>query len=114
MPVDPTDTAAALSLSALTVTMVISLFIPIVNGIITKATLSSWVKGLLTLILNAVSAAVVTATVADGTAVFSEQTLIATLLGLAISVATYVGVYKPAGLTSSDNGGKLGPTHGLG
>lgn len=116
--VDATDTVAEIRLSALAVTLVVSLFIPIVTGLVTKASLSSYVKGLITLVLNLVNAAVVVAVTQDGSAVWSEQTLIAALIGMAISVATYLGIYKPAAVTSTtnDNGtvGKLGPNTGLG
>lgn len=111
--VDPGDTVAEIRLSALAVTLVVSLFIPIATGIVTKASLSSWWKGLITLVLNLVNAAIVVAVVSDGSAVWSEETLIAALIGLAVSVATYAGIYKPAGVTS-EAGGKLAPNSGLG
>lgn len=112
--VDAGDTVAEIRLSALAVTLVVSLFIPILTGIVTKASLASYWKGLITLVLNLVNAAVVGAVVVDGSAVWSEQTLIVALIGMAISVATYLGIYKPASLTSSTNDGKLGPNSGLG
>lgn len=99
--------------SALTVTLFVSLFIPIVTGLLTKYSLSSGVKGLITLLLNAVSALIASATLADGTAVFSKSTFIAWVLALAISVATYAGVYKPLNITSSTPDGKLGPDTGV-
>lgn len=111
--VDATDTVGEIRLSALAVTLVVALFIPIVTGIVTKASLSSWWKGLITLVLNLVNAAVVGAVVSDGGAVWSEETLIAALIGLAVSVATYAGIYKPAGVTS-EAGGKLAPNTGIG
>lgn len=111
--VDSADTTATIRLSPLTVTLVVSLVIPIVTGLLTKATLASFWKGLITLVLNLVNAAVVGAVVADGSAVWSEQTLITALLGMAISVATYAGIYKPAHLTSSD-AGLLMPGRGIG
>lgn len=102
------DTVAEIRLSALTVTLVVSVFIPIVVGILTKLDTSSTVKGVVTLILNLVNAAVVGAVVADGTAVFSEATITAALVGMAISVASYLGFYKPVDLNA-----KLAPTKGL-
>ena len=100
---EQTQTLAQVSLSALTVTIIISLLIPIVVGIITKYSVPSYIKGLITLVLNAVNALLTTALVADGTAVISKPTFIAWFLGLAISVATYAGVYKPLGVTSTPN-----------
>lgn len=93
--VQPNDTVASLELSALTVTAVVSLFIPIVVGLITKVDLNPLWKGAINIVLSAVNAAVVTATVADGTAVFSKETLIAAFFGMVVSLATYLQVYKP-------------------
>lgn len=104
---------AEIELSALTVTLLVSLVIPVVTGLLTKASLSSGIKGLITLVLNAVNALIVGATLADGTAAFSQETLVVFLFGLAISVATYVGVYKPLNVTSNE-GGLLAPAHGIG
>lgn len=103
----------SITLSALTVQLLVAAVIPIVTGVVTKASLSSFVKGLITLVLNALNAAIVQATVADGGAFFSQETIVATLIGLTISVATYLGVYKPANLTSSA-GGRLAPSTGIG
>lgn len=102
------DTVASLELSALTVTAVVSLFIPIVVGLITKADLSALWKGAINIVLSAVNAAIVTATVADGTAVFSKETLIAAFFGMVVSLATYLQIYKPL-----DTNSKLAPTKGI-
>lgn len=106
--IQPTDTVASLELSALTVTAVVSLFIPIVVGLITKADLNTLWKGAINIVLSAVNAAIVTATVADGTAVFSKETLIAAFFGMVVSLATYLQVYKPL-----DTNSKLLPTKGI-
>ena len=102
------------TLSPFTVQIIASVLIPILTGLLTRVTLSSGVKGLITLVLNAIAALVITATVADGTAVISQVTFQQWALGLAISIATYVGVYRPAGVTSSDPAGKLAPQRGIG
>lgn len=107
------DALGTITVSALTVQMIVSLFIPIVTGILTKSTLSGFAKGLLTLVLNGINAAVVQATIPDGGAAFSKETIIMTAMGLAISVASYAGIYKPANVTSNA-GGKLLPQSGLG
>jgi small basic protein len=106
--VQPNDTVASLELSALTVTAIVSLFIPIVVGLVTKADLNSLWKGAINIILSAVNAAVVTATVADGTAVFSKETLIAAFFGMVISLATYLQIYQKVDLNS-----KLLPNKGI-
>lgn len=107
------NTVAVLRLTTVTVTIIQALVVPIVTGLLTKASLSSAAKGLMTLVLNAVASLINVAVTADGTAVLSEATLINFGVGLAISVATYLGVYKPAGLTSAP-GGRLAPTVGIG
>jgi len=106
--VDAGDTVTSISLSALSVTLLISVFIPIVTGIITKLDTSGQIKGLITLVLNLINAAVVGAITADGSSVFSEETLIAALVGMAISVASYLGFYKPVDMNE-----KLVPTKGI-
>lgn len=114
VPVNDDTIVGSITLSSLTVTLLISLFIPIATGILTKSTLAGYWKGLLTLILNGFNAALVQATVADGGAFFSRETLVTTLIGLAISVTSYLGIYRDAGLTSSATNGKLFPASGLG
>jgi hypothetical protein len=102
-----------LELSAMTVTFVVSFFIPVLTGLLTKVSTSSGVKGLLTLVLNAVNALVVGNMVADGSVALSKETLVTFFLGLAISIASYSGVYKPLNITSSTLDGKLAPNKGL-
>ena len=88
-------------ISAPAVTLIAAIVIPLLNGVLTKATWSSWVKGLVTLILNGVVALFTTGRLADGTAVFGEQMLFTWFLGFATSMLTYLGVYRPARITSS-------------
>lgn len=95
-----TETLAEIQLSALTVTFIVSVFIPIITAVVTKLDTSATVKGVVTLILNLVNASVVGAVVADGSAVFSEETLIAALIGMTISVASYLGFYKPVDINA--------------
>lgn len=101
------ETLERVQLSALTVSLIIGLLIPIVTGLVTKYSTSSGLKGLITLMLNAVQTLVVTATVADGTAIISRETFVNFCLALVISVASYAGVYRPLGVTSSTQDGAL-------
>lgn len=104
-PVDPTgvikvnDTLASVQLSAGTVTFLIATVIPIVVGLLTPLA-SKW-KGPLMILLTAVDAMLVTATVADGTAILSQQTLEVMIKGLVGAYGAYYGVLKPRGITSS-------------
>lgn len=90
-----------ITLSPLTVIFITGSIIPIVTGLLTRLSVPSKIKGLLTLLLNAIAAGIVTATVADGTAVFSQASLKLWAAGFGISVAAYLGLLKPSGITSS-------------
>lgn len=92
---------------------VIALVIPIVNGLLTKYTLHSGVKAVITIVLNAVAALLVTATEGDGTAVISNAMFMTFFYGTAVSVVSYLGLYKPLNLTSSRIDGKLAPDKGV-
>lgn len=100
-------TVQAVQLSALTVSLIVALIVPLITGVVTRYSTSSGLKGLITLVLNAGQALVVNATMADGTALISRETFIAFTLSLAISIATYAGVYRPLGVTSSTPNGVL-------
>ena len=110
----PGDAPSAFVLTAPVVLTITGLVIPLVTGLLTKFTLPSWVKGIITIVLNAVAAMVVTATQADGTAVISNATLLSAVYGVVVSVVSYVSVYKPAGLPSSAPDATLAPNAGLG
>lgn len=97
--VDSTDTVAELRISALGVSLVVSLVIPLVVGLVTKC--STTIKGLISVVLNAVQTLIVANVQTDGQAIISWPTLCTWLIATAISVATYANVYKPLGLTSS-------------
>jgi hypothetical protein len=105
---------AAFIIAAPVVLMVTGVVIPLVTGLLTKWTLPGWVKGVITIVLNAVAAAIVVATQADGTAVFSVETLFSFAWGLIFSLVAYAKVYKPAGLTSNTPVSKLAPSSGIG
>jgi len=88
-------------ISATGITMVVGLFIPLLNGLLTKLNTTPFKKGLLTLVLNGISAFVISSIAADGTAVISWNTFFAWFVGFIASIASYAGIWKPAHLTSS-------------
>lgn len=94
------DTLASVHLSAPLVAMIISSIIPILVGLVTKLSTSSGVKWLLNLILNTANGLLVTATLADGTAVISQQAALTALLGVIMSAVAYKG-WRSIGVTSS-------------
>lgn len=95
------ESLSSIRLSPLLVSFVIAALIPILTGVLTKATWSSGTKGLLTLVLTAVQTLIVQNVTADGGAFFSQEVLLAFMLSFVISIASYYGVYKPAKLTST-------------
>lgn len=103
--VDTTDVSTFV-IAAPLVTIITALVIPLVNGFLTKATTHTGVKIIGTIVLNTVAALITTGLMADGTSAFSDTTLYTALLGCIISIASYVGVYKPLNYTSNE-GGKL-------
>lgn len=98
------DSVSTVVIAAPIVTIIVSLLIPLVNGVLTKVSTSSGVKAVGTIILNAVSALFVTGVVADGTAMWSTTTLYTALLGCVISIVTYAGLYRPINVTSNAGG----------
>lgn len=95
-------------------TTLIGVVIPIVTGIVTKYTLPAGAKAIIMLFLNAVAGFLVTATTADGVAVFSRQTFFTAALSFVVAVASYAGLYRPLNVTSSTPNGALLPTMGIG
>lgn len=100
-PINPTDTLASVRLSAITVQAIVSVFLPLIVGFVTNIRDSAFVKGLLQLVLNAVSAFIVQTTLVDGSVAFSKQTVMVFLVGTATSLVAYYNVWKSKGITSS-------------
>lgn len=94
------NSLAQVKLSPLFVTTLIALVIPLVNGLLTKLSTSQTVKAVLTIVLTAISTFVTGLVMVDGSYVFSKESLFTWILTTVIAVGTYLGVYKPAGLTS--------------
>lgn len=92
---------STIALAAPIVSLIVGLLIPVLNGLLTKVTTSSGVKALLTLGLSTISAIVTNGLLADGSSVFTTQTLYTALITYGVAVLSYVGAYKPLGVTSS-------------
>ena len=97
------------SLSALTVVLLVSLVIPVATGIVTKLNAPATVKQIVALVFATANGLITTATMSDGTAVISKETLIVTLIGFGIQTATYLGIYAPHNANA-----KLAPNAGIG
>jgi hypothetical protein len=89
------------TLSPVLVIFVLGTVIPFLNGLITKVSTSSAVKAIVSLLLSAVAGLVTVAITPGGGAVFSEQALVAAGLAFATQLVTYLGFWKPLGVTSS-------------
>lgn len=101
LPVSPTDTLASVRISATVVQAIVSVFLPLVVGFVTSIKDSAFLKGILQLVLNAVSAFIVQYTLLDGSVVFSKSTVMVFLVGTATSLVSYYNIWKTRGLTSS-------------
>ena len=100
------DTVSTVVIAAPIVTIIVSLLIPLINGLLTKPSTPISVKAVGTIVLNAVWALFANGVLADGSATFSTATLYTAILGSVISIAMYAGVYKPVD-AHSNAGGKL-------
>lgn len=100
-PVVQTDTLASVRLSATVVMAIVSVFLPLLVGLVTTIKTHPLTKGLLEIVLAAVAAMIVQWKLADGTAIISEQTFVVWLIGLAASLVAYYKAWKPARITSS-------------
>lgn len=98
-----------ITINATFVTILIGTLIPILVGLLTKLDASPKVKSIVSIVLNAVQALIVSSVVSDGTAIISKQTAILWGLGVITSIATYVGIWKPV-----DAPAKLLPNVGIG
>lgn len=99
--VAPSDTLAQVRLSVVMVTMITGAVMPLLVGLVTNIRDSSFVKGVLQLVLNTVSAFILQATMVDGSVAFSKQTAVVALVGMITSMVAYYNVWKAKGITSS-------------
>lgn len=89
---------------------IISLFIPVVTGLLTKSSASATIKQVATIVLAAANALFVS-NQHEGGAVISRETGLLWLVSTGIAVTTYLGIYKPHDLnekTSVTDGVALG------
>ena len=101
-----------ITINAVLVTALIGTLIPISVGLVTHSKASSRFKSLLSVVLNAVQALVVSSMLSDGSVLISKDTFILWIMGVVTSTATYTGVWKPTELIKVllPNFGLGGPT----
>jgi hypothetical protein len=96
-------------LSAQSSAVIVGFIIPLLVGLLTKSTASVQVKVTVNIVLSAIVALITNSLTDNGVAIISFQMLSNALLQVAISITTYLGIYKP--LNASD---KLLPGKGIG
>lgn len=106
--------ASPLVIAAPLQTLIVGLVIPIVVGLITKATLSAGVKAIIMIVLDGANALLAVSQLPDGSASVGRIAFYTAVTGIITSAATYLGVYRPLKLTSSTSDGRLGPNFGIG
>lgn len=97
------------TISAVGVSIIVGTLLPIVVGLVTKSTARTEVKVAVQTLAATVAGVIVSATMADGTAIVSWETLFLAWLGWVNSMASYLGVYGKIGLND-----RLAPTVGIG
>lgn len=90
--------ATEIALTPIVVTMLSGLGIPIIVGIVTKSGAAPQVKQVVTIVLAGVAALITSSTLADGSAVFSLETLLLAAMAWLVAIASYLGVYRPLNL----------------
>lgn len=98
-----------MTISAIIVTLIISVVVPLATALLTKASASAGVKQFVTALLAAVTGLLVTSTQLDGTAVLSRPALLLAIGTFIAAQANYVGFWQPHALNA-----KVAPGVGLG
>lgn len=86
---------AVLAIPQATWAIIMGTVVPVVVGIITKLAAPSWLKGFINLVLSAVAGLIATATQADGSALFTQSTLVNAAVAFVTATAMYYSIWKP-------------------
>jgi hypothetical protein len=89
------DEPADVVLAPTFVTFIISLLLPFLVALVTKAVASDRLRAVVLLVLTAVNTLVGEAIVDDGSAIISKDTFLKWALQTAIAVVAYLGFWKP-------------------
>lgn len=101
--------ATEVTLAPIVVALLSGLIIPVLVGIVTKSGASAQLKQAVTIVLAGVAALITSSTLADGSAVFSLETLLLAVMSWLVAIASYLGVYRPQNLND-----RTAPNFGLG
>jgi hypothetical protein len=103
-PVDVPSEVSTIAIAAPIVTLITGTLIPIVTAFLTTARTPSWVKMIVMIVLNGISAFVTSTILPDGSMEFTSVTFWTWILGVIFSAVSYVIGYKPNNLTSNQGG----------
>jgi len=84
-----------MTISALLVSLLVSVVIPAAVALLTKLAAAVWLKQGVAAVLAAVTGLLTTATQLDGTAVISKASVVLALGTFLASQAAYLGLYRP-------------------
>ena len=96
-------------LDPMLVTFGVSVLLPLLVGIVTKAHTSTTLKQVVNIAASIATGLIVTATQADGVAVISKEAAFYAFVAFAVQTATYLGIYKPQNANAA-----LAPNLGIG
>lgn len=92
---------AAVVLSVTALQIVLYTVLPVLTGVVTKEVASARVKAIVLMVLTAVATLIIAAVQNDG--LFTDESLLQFVTGLVVGIATYLGVWKPIGVTEAVN-----------
>lgn len=98
-----------MTISAVLVTLAVTVVLPALVALITKSMASPFVKQFVTALLAAITGLIVTSTQLDGTAVISEASALLALGTFLAAQASYRGLWRPHAINA-----KLAPAVGVG
>lgn len=98
-----------MTISALLVTLIVSVVIPAAVAVVTKSTASTSTKQIVTAFFAALNGLIVNHTLDDGTAFVTKTAALLALGSFIAATASYVGLYKPHNADA-----RIVPTTGIG
>ena len=98
-----------ITVNAFLVTLVLTLVLPVINGLVTKYHASPALKQAVLVVTSGVASLINASITVEGSAVFSRTTLLLWGMTLLGSLASYLGIYQPHDLNAYTK-----PDRGLG
>ena len=90
------------TLDALTVAFIVGTVIPLLVNVVAKSTATPGLKAIISLVLSVVASVINVFVQADGSATFDLQTFVITLGStFLVAVMSYLGLWKPTGVSGS-------------